>query len=207
MILLRVITLPGTAASRDVSVCRAESVEVWWVARDQLPEPTRTELLAHWRAIQEAAARAPVLPVRFGTAVASVDELRDTMAARQEAWSARLSQLRGEVEVIVHLGLPPAESSTAVVNGADYLQRRVREAHAREALLADLRGLLDRLVSEQRPLSAHRGGERLALRVPAHAVDDVRAAITGWADAHSDIEGISMTGPWPPFSFAGEVVA
>jgi hypothetical protein len=206
VILLRVITLPGTAAPPDVSVCRGESVEVWWAACDKLPEPTRTELVVHWRVIQEAAAHAPVLPVRFGTAVASLDELRGVVAAREEAWSARLSQLRGDVEVIVHLRLPPAASSTAVASGADYLQQRVREAHTKDALRADLCGLLDHLVNEQQPLPA-RGGERLALRLPADAVGGVREAITSWADARSDVDGVSITGPWPPFSFAGEVVA
>ena len=206
MILLRVITLPGTAAPPDVSVHRGASVEVWWHDRDAIPEPTRAELLAHWHAIQEAAARAPVLPVRFGTAVASVDELRATVAAHEDAWFARLSELRGDVEVIVHLRLPPVESGTAVAGGADYLRRRVHEAHTREALRTDLRGLLDHLVSEQQPLPA-RGGERLALRLPAHAVGDVREAITRWADARSDIAGVSVTGPWPPFSFTEEVVA
>lgn len=207
MIVLRVITLPGAGAPPGVSVCRGASVEVWWAACDELPEPTRAELVAHWHAIQEAAARAPVLPVRFGTAVANADELRDIVAVHEAAWSARLRELRDDVEVIVHLRLPPAESSTAVASGADYLQRRIRETHTRDALGADLRALLDHLVSEQRPLPARSGGERLALRLPAHAVGDVREAITRWADARGDIESVSMTGPWPPFSFAGEVVA
>ena len=72
--------------------------------------------------------------------------------------------------------------------------------HSRQRTWDELIGLLGPTAREVRMLP---DGRRMAALVPREQADQVRQAVTDWAQERSDVE-VTVTGPWPPFSFCEE---
>jgi len=148
----------------------------------------REAVIAFGRAIEGIARDGPALPMRFGTAVADLEELRVLIAENEETWAARLGAVSGCCELIVHL-----------------VHRRSAESRApqlevpHDAVRDELRAVLSPWLREARSITVAES-DRMAVLVPVAQAAHARARIEQWAADRPGLE-IEITGPWPPFSF------
>jgi hypothetical protein len=160
------------------------------------PSPDRAAVLEHGRRIVRLADAVPLLPMRYGTTVHDLDELRAVSAERAEAWSRRLSGLVGRRELVVHATVR-RNAGTVAESGRDYLRQRMTIIQQQDRALEEARALVDRWADETRVLPDR---ERLAVLVREGDIDAVRHVLDAWGRAHDDVL-VTVTGPWPPFSF------
>jgi hypothetical protein len=154
------------------------------------------------RTVEQIARQGPALPMRFGTTVADLTDLRVLIAEHEEAWATRLAAVGDCCELIVHLD----GSSSAVprpapteLSGRDYLMRRAEAVHSRDAVHDELHAVLRPWLREARALPGTRS-DRVAVLVPRDAAAPARLRIESWAAERNDLK-VAITGPWPPFSF------
>ena len=187
---------PGVLAHGGVAALYEE--------RDGRPSADREELLAFGGRVTEISATVPTLPVRFGTVLAGLTELRDLLEERQAEWLERLSVVAGHVEVLVdvrdeHAPLPAHPVRGEPGAGREYLMSRAAARRHAEAVLEDLEEQLGPHCSELRRLRDS-GEIRVACLVPSDGVEKLRAAIDSWAGPQQGLR-VRTSGPWPPFSF------
>ena len=150
----------------------------------------RDAVVAFGRTIERIARDGPVLPMRFGAAVADLEELRVLIADNEEAWAARLEAVAGCCELIVHLVHPPSAEPRVV--GA-------RGVEAHDVVRDELRAVLSPWLREARSLTIA-ASDRIAVLVPLAQANRARTRLERWAADRHGLE-IEITGPWPPFSF------
>ncbi len=193
------------------------------------------ELRAHWRVLEEVAARTTVLPVRFGTVLdddAAV--VARFLAPRHDRLAAQLAELSGKVQVTVKAFYEEERLMRGVVDASPavaQLRERVRgrpEAatyydriklgelvageveHARERDGALVLGRLEPLAVAVRrePTTTPDGAVNAAFLVERARVDEFSEAVAGLT---KEVEGrmrLRYVGPLPPYSFTeGEVEA
>ena len=188
----------------DLGVLRRPHVAV--VHREE-PAPAAAApeaVLAFGQTIERIAERGPALPIRFGTTVSGLDELHRIAEEHEGSWATRLLVVAGHCELIVHVRVHGgAERAThRGLRGREYLRRRAMATHARSAAHDGIREVLGARLREHRVLGIG-DVDRLAALVPSAAADEVRADLERWAAETPDIE-LSVTGPWPAFSFCEE---
>lgn len=173
--------------------------------REHAPERTMSEVLAFGRVLRRIWERSPLLPIRFGTVVADVDELERTIDEHRELWQARLDAVAGHSEFIVHV--PAADGDRAVAgavgsrSGREYLARRAQTLEHHQSRVDELERRLEPYADERTTLPGD--GGRIAFLVRDEHVGDARAAIAAWSNG-AENERVEVTGPWPPFSFCQE---
>jgi gas vesicle protein GvpL/GvpF len=187
------------------------------------------EVRAHWRVLEEASARATVLPVRFGTVMESESAVRDQLLEpNAERLAALLRELDGRVQLSVKgeydrerllravVGESPAiaamrEQLRTVPEDAGYYDRiRMGELVAAEIdrRREEDRGLaLARLEplsvsGRSEALTSSEGAFNLAFLVDRDGVDRFSAAVRGLAEETRERMEIRYVGPLPPYSFA-----
>jgi hypothetical protein len=184
---------------------------------------------AHWRVLDEAAERGTVLPVRFGTVMASERAVRDEFLAPQApALAAKLEALAGRVQLTVKGAYDEERLLRAVVreapavgalrdrvrrlpDAAGYYDRiRLGELVATEVArrrVGDERRALERL----QPLAVDARAEppartdaafNLAFLVDRGGVDGFSRAVAKLGEEVADRIAIEYVGPMPPYSFA-----
>jgi hypothetical protein len=142
----------------------------------EAPAPEPGTLLDHDRVVFSLMERGAVLPMRFGTVVDDEGTVRSLLLERREELKNMLAHVRGRVEFGIR-----ADRATPST-GRAYL-------HAKLDLERSLAPLAE-LAADTRV----RHGDR------AYLVDDQLA------DAFKDrarAMKLSLTGPWPPYSFTG----
>jgi hypothetical protein len=171
----------------------------------------------HDAVVRAVAERAPVLPLRFGTAVADRDAAVRLLDQTDPGTGARLERVTGHREWGVRLRRtepepPPAEPAEPI-SGTSYLRLRSRElgdADRRRRVLQtaaeDVHEQLSRYATEALIRSV---AHDLVVLDAAYLLPlDAEAAFTADADrlagelAPAELE-LTTTGPWPPYSFAG----
>jgi hypothetical protein len=187
------------------------------------------EVRAHWRVLEEAAARATVLPVRFGTVMEGDAAVREQLLERgAEGLVALLRELKGRVQLSVKAeydqqrllrGVVKSSPGVAALNerlkalpqDAGYYDRirlgelvsseieRCREQD-RVLALERLEPLAVSARSEE--LSNADGAFNLAFLVDRDRVDPFSAAVRELAEEAGDRLRIRYIGPLPPYSFA-----
>ena len=148
----------------------------------------------------------PLLPVRFGTRMAS-DNLHETILRSAGTLSAGLDNVRGRRQMTLRLiGSPGTSGTSGVRSGAAYLQQR-RVAWSIPGELDPLRTAVNRFVVEERTAPG-RAGVRITLfhLVERDAIDAYRKAVEEAAVAMPP-GSVTLSGPWPPFAFAPELTA
>jgi Gas vesicle synthesis protein GvpL/GvpF len=170
------------------------------------PARTTDNVLAFGRTLCRIWSHCPVLPMQFGCTADSEAHLDRWLDDHGEAWSARLAELAGRVEVILHVPAPatetPATRSGQRPSGRDYLLARARTSAQEDAITADARRLFAQWTQTWRALPSVRPGERrLAFLVPQEVPSEARAVVDAWS---RDRPGVQLSGPWPPFSFCQE---
>jgi hypothetical protein len=193
------------------------------------PLSAARDLRAHWRVLEEIAKRTTVLPVRFGTVMASEESLRqDFLVPEAERLAVLLEKLSGKVQLSVkafyqeeRLLRDVVSSSPAVARlrerlqglpeAAGYYDRiRLGELVAAEIERRrehDTAVVLDRL--EPLAVAARREGPgttdtavNAAFLVERSRIDDFSGAVARLADELGDRMRMRYVGPLPPYSFA-----
>ncbi|MBI4612517.1 MAG: GvpL/GvpF family gas vesicle protein [Planctomycetes bacterium] len=170
-----------------------------------------------------------VVPCRFGTLFRSLAKVERVLSERRDALEDALQRLDGRVEwsVKAYISAEPGRpervrtSGSGPQDGTTYLRERLREKEERQgrelaaqAFAEDLASRLGREAEEVAalPLRNLGAGEgetivaNLACLVPRSAGDRLRGAMVR-LHRRAKERGIRLawSGPWPPYSFAGEL--
>ena len=147
----------------------------------------------------------PLLPVRFGTRMAS-DRLHDTILRSADVLVTALDNVRGRRQMTLRLiGAPRASVISAdQASGAAYLQQR-RAVYSIPGELDPVRDAVSRFIAEER-VAPGRGGVRITL---FHLIERARIVEYEQAVERSSkgmpAGSVTLSGPWPPFAFAPEL--
>jgi hypothetical protein len=178
------------------------------------PKPTMTNLRRYAIAIEKAAAQtAAILPVRFGTGMADLDEVTFVLQSRQDALRRRLRAVRGRCQMTIRvvlggsgsdpddnplLGSDPGDQAT---QGTQYLrQRALTAARAREIPgFQPIRGAVKRWVKDER-VETRAGVATVNHLIPRSSVSAYRSAVERAAE-HAGFR-VMVTGPFAPYAFA-----
>lgn len=184
----------------------------------QVAQPTTADLLAYSRVIEHVHEQTTIVPLRFGSVLHSAAAVRSYLAENAAAYEQLLARLAGTEELAVRIviapppapSLPPHSPPSAAGIGAAYLRaRQLRHAQAaqqRAAGEARAEWLRAALMPQAR---AHRTelipqGEQLAVAAAFLIPRGTFAAVRAQARALAASESVKLTvsGPFPPFSFA-----
>jgi Gas vesicle synthesis protein GvpL/GvpF len=173
------------------------------------PQP-RTDLVqTHERVIEAIMARGPVLPLRFGARFEREEALSEVLAERRSELLRGLAYVRGRIE----MGLRVTPISAAhdgrrwpTRSGRDYLLARVSEHRQGERAARDVHAPLAELsvASHVRKRPAPPAVLVASYLVEEGLVDAFRRCAERIAAAAPEDPQISVTGPWPPYSFTRE---
>jgi len=196
-----------TAASGVLSAVSEGSIAVLYEERDDPPSGSREQLVTFEKVVSDICRTGPTLPVRFGSVVDDLTEVRDLVHEREDQWRQRLDVVAGHVELVIHArdDTAPRPSPVGRGQGREYLLSRARAQHHAERLYADLVGALGAHCRETRRLTAS-DEIRVACLVPEAGLETLSILVKRWAEAHEGRHA-TMTGPWPPFSFTQEDAA
>jgi hypothetical protein len=138
-----------------------------------------------------------LLPVQFGASVQDEQSAARILVDRHDELAGALDRVRGAVEL--SLRVRAVEGTRAVrTNGRDYLAARLASSDA-------ARRLHERLEAIARTATTRSGSDllRASYLVDKGAVPAFVAEVRRAQDACPELL-LLCTGPWPPFSFAGE---
>lgn len=205
-LLLYAVTPADAPVPDDLPALHGARAAVVHTEQEAPPASDRDAVLAFGRIIERIAETGAVLPMRFGSTVADLGELRLLIAQHEEAWASRLEAVAGCDELIVHLDHTPepdAPPAPTEESGRGYLQRRAEALRSRDAVRDELRAVVRPWSREARILPSA-GADRMAMLVPRAEVARVRVELERWATERADLR-IAVTGPWPPYSFCEAV--
>ena len=185
---------------------------------------------AHHRVIDSAARQAPVVPMRLATVYSSDESVAAMLAGRRDDFLAALAQTSHREEWGVKAyaargaeakpgqAYGGTEGAAQDTTGAAYLRRRRDELSAQQnsrreltASVEVIHGALSRLAADSRlhpPQAPQLTGtsEQMLLNaaylLDEQRSDDFTAAVAALAGNHPALR-LELTGPWPPYSFAG----
>jgi hypothetical protein len=162
-------------------------------------EPTEGAVLAHARVVEALLPLADaVLPARFGLELDDRAGLEEAIQERAAKLSESLDQVRGRVELGVRIVAEPPVRRRAET-GRAYLEARRDE-------VAVVDGVHETLAGRARAATRGSSGGRLVLS-GAYLVDPdaipAFLATVGQLEAKHPHLTFALTGPWPPYSFAG----
>ena len=202
---------------RPLSWSGAGDIGLWSTHWDPADKLDRDDALEHHRLVERICASQPCLPVRFGTAFATDEAARASLASRSAELRAALDRVAGKSELAVTLlwtknsgvSAPrPLEASAGP--GRRFMEERRARYAARDARKARAGELVESLVAE---LSVERAlvwyetctsdgvAVSLAVLVPSEQAAERKADLERLAGGLSDVIGV-VNGPWPPYSFA-----
>ena len=187
------------------------------------PKPTVTNLRRYAIVIEKVAAQTPaILPVRFGTSMADLDEVTFVVQSRQDALGRRLRAVRGRSQMTIRVvlrgsaadsGDASSASQTRVTGrsrvrletvstpGTQYLQQRaLTAARAREITgFAPIRAAVKRWVKDER-VEKRAGVATVNHLVPRSSAGAYRSAVERAAERAG--LRVTVTGPFAPYAFA-----
>jgi hypothetical protein len=187
------------------------------------------DLRAHWRVLEEAAARTTVLPVRFGTVMESDEAVKDDfLRPDSERLAVVLAELEGKVQLSIKgfydeelllrqivqenpavarmrrrvQGLPEAASYYDRISLGELVAAEVDQRRARDAelVLRRLEPIAEAAKAE--PPTAKDGALDTAFLVRRDRVDAFSEVVQQVAAELGDRVRIRYVGPLPPYGFA-----
>jgi hypothetical protein len=169
------------------------------------PPPLSPEALrAHEAAVRRIADRSQAcLPARFGASAPDEAELRRLVDARAPALIEALGLVRGREQMTLRvLGAPVAPAPPSGGPGTRYLEERRRASRVPE--LDPLRTALSGLIRAEQ-VEPH--GQPGLVASVYHLIDRGAGAIYRRRVESSPLDGVRVTvsGPWPAWSFAPEL--
>lgn len=227
---VRAIAAAGLAAvAEDVPLAEfgAEALRRHLEDLDWLEAAAR----AHHAVIDAVARQGPLVPMRLATVYSSDAHIAAMLGDRGADFRSALGRISGRMEwgVKAYSGRPPEPedrpAATAVPSrpgagaGAAYLRRRrdqlTAQKDARRETLASaemIHATLSRYAAETRlhpPQAPQLTGSRAPMLLNAAYLlditrqDEFAAAVAALAGQHPGLR-LELTGPWPPYSFAGQ---
>jgi hypothetical protein len=189
---------------------------VAWVSdAAERTNPTLDRVRAHHAVVESAQSDDLVpLPVRFGQWFRDAAPLEAALRDRETEHLSRLEALRGTAEFGLRIAGPARRAARDVrdrsaASGAAYLRaaaRRVAEEREEAALLRpgldDAREAVRDLVREELTDETAPGLAGLLHLVPRAHWGSYRARLGELQARHPDLR-FMISGPWPPYSFAG----
>ena len=172
------------------------------------PAASLESLEVHEQVVGEAMREAAVLPVRFGSMLESPADLRELLRARRGALTDALDGVRGCVEMRLLILDSEPRDRPAATSGTEYLRlrgecrRRFRELSEQCAERFDDLALESRF----RPSRARSVTLTAAFLLPEENVETFADRVAQ-LDGHLGGAELASTGPWPPYSFVGDVCA
>jgi hypothetical protein len=166
--------------------------------------PSIERLHAQERLVRRLAALHPaILPARFGSFTADETKLRAFLRRRGAALDRALDRVRGSEQMIVRLFVGTGRRPPGPLSGTGYLRRRaaadVPAVAAIRLGLARLRIVRDERVEVQETtISMYHLIARGSARRYSAAVHDAVIRESGVAAI--------VSGPWPPYAFAPELI-
>ncbi len=154
-----------------------------------------------------------VLPFRFGTIMANVEEVIETLRTHSGSWTKVLNRVAGCVEMSLKvLWTPPSLSVEIPPLPSPYLSKRAQERAQQEALTSTAKVIVETIHRRLGPLYIRNRGTLLEqprlLMTGAYLVeervisafrDTVRKLIEEFPEYHW-----MCSGPWPPYHFVSE---
>ena len=162
-------------------------------------EPSEEAVLVHARVVEALMPlAAALLPARFGLAFADTAALEQALREKAGTLEESLERVRGRVELGVRV-VGEQSAPRDVENGREYLEARRRQVAAADELHESLAA---------RARASARGNASGGLVLSgAYLVDP--GSIPAFREAVGELESehpslsFALTGPWPPYSFAG----
>jgi hypothetical protein len=201
---------------RPVEGRDVEPFTIWTSAEARAPALDLEGIRRHHEVVRAASESVTPRPVRFGGWARDHSVLADRIRRRRGELEAALTAVFGCVELGVTLEHASAEPESGVsgetpAGGRAYLrelshvyaERRRRRAE-RDAMVERLRAALMELTTDERVRYLRPPG----LVSVAHLVARDREAryrdsVAAFASEHDQAVRVLVTGPWPPYSFAG----
>jgi hypothetical protein len=174
--------------------------------------PSPLHLWQHEVVISAVLAHAPVLPVRFGTALTNHDDVQATLMHHAPQFLANLEEVRGcaELSLRVLWDVPaPSTEMPPIHNGRDYMLARLAQEQAQQAWRGHADALIAELHARLAPLCrAHHHRPLLTPRLlltAAYLVEHGQMRSFQYAVAQLDADypalSFALTGPWAAYSF------
>jgi hypothetical protein len=175
---------------------------------------------AHHRVIERLARTHALVPLRLFTIFSSDARARRTIAAKAPRLNRTLQRLEGREEWVLRIGTPDpahqragAQLPSQEVSGTSFLRQKAAVVQARRAraqrIRMDTARLVDALEALADVVSLRPPPDGASLLVDAAFLVDrrkrqmFRRALTAHATPLlADGCAVSLTGPWPPYSFA-----
>ena len=197
MIELYAITDDPTPPGPPLRAVRSDGLAVLYAPAERRAV-TAEALWHHEHVVEELMAGRELLPVRYGTFVADPSAAAEALAGRRDELAASLDRVRGAVELAVRAEIREPEEADSTESGRDYMS-----AKAGRMAKADL--VHDRLSPLAREHVLRPGPEllRAAYLVDRAAVEHFVSLVRRLQESHPELD-LLCTGPWPPYSFAGE---
>jgi Gas vesicle synthesis protein GvpL/GvpF len=172
------------------------------VAGEAEPKVTPENLAAQDAVVRRLSVTA-VLPIRFGEKVRDEEELCKLLKPRSSELFAALDRVRGCEQMTLRVFGEPAPPPPAPPEpsgpGTRYMEARRREIE-RARSLPEIEPLLDRLRPLVRAERIERKEQGALLGTVYHLVK--REDVPVYKDALKDEQGVTVSGPWPPYAFA-----
>jgi hypothetical protein len=190
---------------------------------------TPEDLQAHAKILDATVIEVPVLPLRFGTVMATRDAVAgDLLAAYQEAFAAALKQVEGRAQYVVkgrYVEQAVLAETLAEIPEAPKLARLIRGKDPDATRYARIRlgEIINKAIIAKRAADTRALGEAVAphcvasvVREPTHELyaahmallaeityqDDLEQALSGLASAWEGRVEIRLLGPMAPYDFA-----
>lgn len=207
---------PGTGLSGPLSLRRVGDAFALIERREDVPPAEFGTLQRHQAVLTDVAARVPaIIPVRFGTLM-DADTLDEALNEREEDLEEAFATVRDRVQFTwrrsgaartkgSNSASGSRRSKVTELSGAEYLRGAARRSRpAPPAAWKALRGTLAHLVALERYQPATgQLPESLYHLVPRAAIEDYQQAA---AELRARPPAPTLTGPFPPFAFAPELL-
>jgi hypothetical protein len=181
------------------------------------PTPTADRLERQDRIVRRLAAVHPsIVPARFGSFLRDEAELRVLVRARGRTFARALARVRGREQMVVRVFCSQAAAALGQAgrtraqpgSGVAYLERRAAAFSAgRVPAVARIRRALGTAVRGER-VEIHEGPDPVVSvyhLVRRGAAEAYCAKIFEAISAESGVAAV-VTGPWPPYAFAPEML-
>lgn len=179
---------------------------------EESPSADLEELVRYEATVETVMQSHTILPMRFGSIVDGEEGVRDLLKSRAREFMETLSHLDGAVEYGIQASIEPDREAASgdgeliTGSGESYMRARLQEQHLRRELEAWLDGALEGVVRDSiyrmTPVGG-RGSLSAAYLVDREAEGEFLIRVAALADTADHT--VSCSGPWPPYTFAGEV--
>jgi hypothetical protein len=185
-----------------------------------LQSPAHEDLIAFQQAVQSIFEQTTVVPFRFGSVARNRDDLNEMLRADAALWLDQLERFDGQVEMGLRLWLPKPAAGAPTrqqkpKTGADYLRARKAKYDAEKPYDANhplIRGILDAVSGAYSEFDISFSSKNvelfgdttasIAFLIPRGSHEDFFSRLSA-APVFDAIERSEVSGPWPPYSFAG----